>query len=102
MTMAGSSCWKQQRMRGRVLRSCSSGKLSSSSNGNSSSSSFGPLGEALVQLGLPLAALPAGVLAMMLKFLVSCEGKVRLKLTFVLALPAWLQAAGVASSEAHC
>jgi hypothetical protein len=36
----------------------------------SCSSGFGPLGKALVQLGLPLAALPGSVLAMMQKHLV--------------------------------
>jgi hypothetical protein len=32
---------------------------------------FGPLGHALLALGLPLAALPAGVLDMVVKYLVS-------------------------------
>lgn len=39
-----------------------------------SSDGFGPLGQALVQLGLPLAVLPSSVLDMMRKYLVSGFG----------------------------
>jgi hypothetical protein len=42
-----------------------------SSSSHGSSSGFGPLGEALVQLGVPLAVLPGSVLTMMTKYLVS-------------------------------
>jgi hypothetical protein len=44
--------------------------MQASPESNSSSSSLGPLGEALLRLGLPLATLPPGVLQMMLKHLV--------------------------------
>lgn len=48
----------------------SSGDGSSGNSEGRSSSGFGPLGQALVQLGLPLAVLPGSVLAMMQKYLV--------------------------------
>lgn len=48
-----------------------SGDGSSGSSDSGSISSFGPLGQVLVQLGLPLAVLPGSVLAMMQKYLVS-------------------------------
>ena len=40
------------------------------SEAGATADSFGPLGTALITLGLPLAALPRSVLAMMLKYLV--------------------------------
>lgn len=47
----------------------------SGSEGEHGGEGFGPLGEALVQLGLPLAVLPSSVLKMMMKYLVrSCLG----------------------------
>jgi hypothetical protein len=46
----------------------------SSSSSDGSTGGFGPLGEALVQLGVPLAVLPGSVLTMMTKYLVSPLG----------------------------
>ena len=47
-----------------------SSTVGSGSEGEDGGEGFGPLGEALVQLGVPLAVLPSSVLRMMLKYLV--------------------------------
>lgn len=66
-----SACWQQPEQEQQQQQDTSDG--------------FGPLGHALVALGLPLAALPGSVLSMILKYLVSsCVG--RLHCCFV---PLW-------------
>lgn len=74
-TSSGDSNQKQQEQ----LVQLDTGGGAAPSN-SSSSSGFGPLGEALVQLGLPLAVLPGSVLAMMQKYLVRLSDPVTLML----------------------